>query len=61
MTEEELLETVVKLYQYRLKSKRWDIIGYKCPYCYKHYATLRKEFYSHVENCEGIVRDLGEL
>ena len=51
MTNEEIVERAVKLYQYRHKTKVWSIIGYKCPVCLKYYATLRKEFYSHVPNC----------
>lgn len=53
MTNEEVLQVAVKLYQYRHVSKRWDITGYKCPYCYKHYFSLRKEFYTHVKECDG--------
>ena len=53
MNREEILECAVKLYQYKPKSKNWQIVGYKCPYCYKHYQTLRTEFYTHVNKCEG--------
>ena len=44
---------VVRLYQYRHISKRWDVTGYKCPYCYKHYHSIRAELFTHVENCTG--------
>lgn len=51
MTDDEVYEIVTKLYQ--RKTNGWFIFGYKCPYCGKHYHTLRKEMYSHVRNCEG--------
>ena len=41
----------VRLYQ--RKKNGWFIVGYKCPYCQKHYATVNKPFHSHVESCTG--------
>lgn len=53
MTDDEIRETATKLYQWKHKSGGWFISGYKCRYCGKHYASLRKEFYSHTRNCTG--------
>lgn len=53
MTDDEITERAIKLYSWRPKTGGWFIQGYKCPYCYKHYASLRREFYSHTRNCEG--------
>lgn len=44
-------QNAVRLYQ--RKKNGWFIVGFKCPYCQKHYATVRKEFHTHVENCTG--------
>lgn len=46
-------DNVTRLYQWRHVSKRWDIVGYKCPYCYKHYHSIRQGLFTHVENCTG--------
>lgn len=53
MTNEEIYNKAIKLYQRKQVSGGWFITGYKCPYCYKHYFSLRKEFYSHVKECNG--------
>jgi transposase-like protein len=53
---QEIDRTIVKLYQ--LKKKQWVIVGYKCPHCYKHYQTLHKPTYEHIDKCEGISREL---
>jgi len=53
MTNEEVLAKAVKLYAWKHKTGGWYIHGYKCPFCYKHYASLRVEFYSHVKKCKG--------
>lgn len=55
---DEILAISVKLYQRR--NNKWFIAGYKCPHCLKHYHSLRKEFYTHVNSCQGTVRSLGE-
>jgi len=46
-------ENVTRLYQWKPKSKGWAIVGYKCPYCQKHYHSIRSELFTHVENCTG--------
>ena len=51
MTDDEVLESAIKLYQ--RKTNGWFITGYKCPYCFKHYHTLRKEMLSHIRECDG--------
>jgi len=51
MTKDEILDKAVKLYQ--RKKDKWHIVGYKCPYCYKHYYTLNRPFYQHINNCDG--------
>lgn len=53
MTDDEVLQVVTKLYQWRSVSKRWTITGYKCPYCEHHYHSLRKQLFDHIKTCEG--------
>lgn len=53
VNKEEILDSAVKLYQYKPKTKSWHIVGYKCPYCDKHYQTPRNEFYTHIDKCDG--------
>ena len=47
----EIESIAVKLYH--RKKNGWNIVGYKCPYCYKHYQTLRKEALEHINSCDG--------
>lgn len=53
MNKKEILDSAIKLYQWKPVTKGWTITGYKCPYCYKHYFTLRNEFYTHIDKCDG--------
>lgn len=53
MNDDEVYSKLSKLHQWNTVSKRWTIKGYKCPYCGKHYHSLRKEIYSHVNKCDG--------
>jgi hypothetical protein len=38
---------------YHKKKNGWQITGYKCPYCGKHYHSIRVELFTHVESCDG--------
>ena len=51
MDDEEILSILGKLYT--RKRNGWFVTGYRCPFCKKHYHTLRKELYNHVRLCEG--------
>jgi len=51
MTDQDILDSAIKLYT--RKKNGWFITGYKCPYCEKHYHTLRKEMYNHIRKCDG--------
>lgn len=51
MTDDEVLEVATKLYT--RKRNGWFITGYKCPYCDRHYHTLRKEMFRHIRECDG--------
>jgi hypothetical protein len=57
MTNDEILEIATKLYQ--RKKNGWFIAGYRCPYCEKHYHTLRNEFFTHVRKrlCKTIKKE----
>lgn len=50
MTDDEVYHIATKLYQ--KKKTGWFITGYKCPYCSRHYHTLRKEMYGHIRSCD---------
>jgi hypothetical protein len=51
MTKKDIIELVTKLYQ--RKKNGWFIVGYKCPYCDKHYFTLNNPLIQHVKKCTG--------
>jgi len=55
---DEIIRLAGKLYHFR--KDKWVITGYRCPYCDKHYATLRVEFFAHVPKCKGKVKKIIE-
>ena len=51
LTKTEIDEIVGKLYQY--KHKKWVTVGYKCYFCDRHFSSMRKETYEHINKCQG--------
>jgi hypothetical protein len=59
MTDDEIMEIATKLYHRKVNG--WFIVGYKCPYCDKHYHTLRSEFYDHIRNRKCVIKEVRSL